>query len=93
MFPTEISISFLMAATTEVTSSGNEVPAATIVDEINSSLIPNCLAIETAPATVNLPPRNSANKPPAIINICWNKEYSFFSESFFLLFIPSRINQ
>jgi len=64
-FPIEISICFLMAATTEVISSGILVPMATIVREIMRSSTPICVARPTAPLT-----RNSApNYNPAILAI------------------------
>ena len=54
--PTAISFSPFLAATIEVTSSGNEVPTATIVRPTNYSLIPASLAKEDAVVTTNSPP-------------------------------------
>lgn len=45
IFPTARSLFFFMAATTEVASSGNDVPMATMVKLITFSLTPSELAI------------------------------------------------
>lgn len=68
IFPTEMSISFLSAAATDVTNSGSDVPAATIVEDMRNSLIPICLAIDTAPSTVNFPPITKKINPAISIN-------------------------
>ena len=53
--PTAISASPFLAATTEVTSSGSDVPTATIVKPTNKSLIPNLVAIKDALSTTKSP--------------------------------------
>ena len=60
-FPTAMSRSPRKAATTEVATSGSEVPAATIVSPMISSETPKCLAICTAPSTRNFEP---ITRPP-----------------------------
>ena len=52
-FPMAISFSFFLAATKEVTSSGHEVPIATIVNPIKVSLKPMIRARLVAPSTTN----------------------------------------
>lgn len=54
------------AATTEVTSSGNEVPIATTVSPMTLSAIPTYLAIATAPSTTRFPPSISKRIPKKI---------------------------
>ncbi len=56
IFPIAISLFFLNAATTDVTNSGNDVPAATIVRPIIFSLMPKIVATAIALSTTNLPP-------------------------------------
>jgi len=63
MFPIAISLFFLYAATTEVASSGNEVPAATKVNPTSFSLTPIMVAIYTALVTTIFPPAISAISP------------------------------
>ncbi len=48
-----------MAAITDVTSSGMEVPIATIVKPITRSLMPNNCAMLAAPFTSKWPPANN----------------------------------
>ena len=55
-FPRAMSLSPFLAATIEVTSSGREVPTATMVRPIRASLRPKALAISFAPFTVISPP-------------------------------------
>ena len=55
--PTAISVSPLKAATTLVTSSGSDVPIATIVSPIRVSSIPNEVAISVAQSTTRSPPK------------------------------------
>ena len=52
MLPIAISALPLLAATTDVTSSGRDVPSATIVRPINRSLMPNIFASSVAASTV-----------------------------------------
>lgn len=54
MFPIAIIAPTLLAAVTEVTSSGNEVPRATIVRPINLWLTPNEMAMFVAASTAKL---------------------------------------
>lgn len=53
-------------AVTDVTSSGREVPIATIVKPINVSLRPNAAAIEQALSTTRSPPKIIPIKPITI---------------------------
>ena len=62
-FPTAISFSFLIEATTLVTSSGRLVPTATIVKPIISSYTPNILAASIAPFTNKSEPYIIAARP------------------------------
>jgi hypothetical protein len=55
-FPIAISLFFLIAATIDVTNSGKDVPAATMVQAIIFSLSPNILAIDTLSITTSCPP-------------------------------------
>ena len=81
--PIAMSLSPFLAATTDVTSSGSDVPIATIVRPIRLSGIPNILAIVFAPSTVLLPPITIPAKPIAINNNCFHKGiiFSFLSSS------------
>ena len=65
-FPRAISTSFLRAATIEVTSSGNDVPIATIVSPIKFWLKPNAAAIADALSTTMSPPNAMAAAPPTM---------------------------
>lgn len=65
-FPRAISISFFLAATIDVTSSGRLVPRATIVMPIRLSDIPKLRAISEAPSTTIFPPAAMAIIPPTI---------------------------
>ena len=62
-FPTAISTSFFLAATTEVTSSGSEVPIDTMVSPTRVWLIPSSIAILLAVSTVRSPPKAIAAAP------------------------------
>jgi len=57
----------LRAATTEVASSGREVPTATMVSPITFCDTPKASANSTALSTTNLPPSTNPASPPAII--------------------------
>ena len=82
ILPMAISALCLYEATTEVTSSGRDVPKATIVRPISLSLIPKNLAIEVAALTVSwLPPTIPA--PPRIMNII------IFQTGIFLMTVSS----
>ncbi len=63
---TAMSVFFFIAATAEVTSSGKEVPMATIVSPIKFWLRPNCSAIAIAPSTTHFPPKKRATIPKEI---------------------------
>ena len=65
-FPIEISPSFLIAATTEVASSGRLVPRAITVSPIKRSDAPKCSAISLAPRTNTSEPRINIPNPPII---------------------------
>ena len=58
-----------MAATTDVTSSGNDVPIATIVSPTSFSLIPNEVAIEVAESTTICPPITIPATPITNLNM------------------------
>ena len=62
--PTAISRSPRMVATIDVTTSGNEVPAATIVRPITASLTPQAVASATALSTNNRAPKPNSARPP-----------------------------
>ncbi len=59
----------LMAATTEVASSGSDVPIATMVSPTTPSLMPAFIAIDEAPATNLSPPKISAVRPSTIYSM------------------------
>ena len=65
-FPIAISVFFLKAATTEVASSGKDVPKETTVTEITLSEIPKFLAKSTAESTINFPPKTRRIKPSIV---------------------------
>ena len=65
-FPIAISAFFFIAATTEVASSGNEVPPATKVKPITDSLTPKLRAMPVAPSTNSCPPQINPARPPSI---------------------------
>ena len=64
--PIAMSVSPFLAATTDVASSGNDVPADTIVSAITDSLTPNSVAMPEAPSTNQSPPKIRAAKPNTI---------------------------
>ena len=61
--PSAISCSPRLAAATLATSSGKEVPIATMVKPINNSLMPHKVANSTAPQTIDLELTINNNKP------------------------------
>ena len=63
MLPTAISLFLFIAATTDVASSGSDVPAATTVNPIIVWLIPSELAICTELITTSLPPAIKNARP------------------------------
>ena len=63
IFPIAISAFPFMAAETEVTSSGRDVPSATIVRPINLSLNPKPFAKAVAASTVISEPHTTATRP------------------------------
>ncbi len=66
IFPIVILVRFFSAATSEVASSGTDVPTATIVSAIMLSESPYIFAIATAHSTKIFPPKKSQNIPHAI---------------------------
>ena len=59
----------LVAATMQVTSSGSDVPTATMVRDITLSLMPHCLATSMVLSRKRLPPnRSAANETAAIVH-------------------------
>ena len=83
-FPIAISVFFLRAATTEVASSGRDVPMATMVNPIIVSLRPKLLAIILALSTLHFPPKNNAANPIKTYRISLNRLFSFFVISSFI---------
>ena len=65
-FPRASALSPFRVATMEVTSSGSDVPIATIVRPIKFWLTPKDTAIWLALLTTRLPPRMTAASPPMI---------------------------
>ena len=80
-FPTAISTSFFLAATTEVTSSGREVPMETMVSPTSVWLIPRSMAMRLAASTVRSPPKAMASAPPTIKRILFGQERMPISSS------------
>ena len=66
IFPIAMSEFPFLAANMDVTSSGNEVPRATIVRPINRWLMPKCKAKLVAPSTAKLLPSNRQTRPKGI---------------------------
>jgi len=62
-FPTAMSRCPRAAAATVVAISGNDVPTATTVRPISSSLTPSAVAMATAPSTSQREPRTSRPSP------------------------------
>lgn len=79
--PRAIPDSCFFAAVIEVTSSGREVPIATMVRPIRVSLKPKLLAIIEALSTTKLPPQMIAARPITIKMILFGTESSFSSLS------------
>ena len=78
IFPRANAPFFLAAATTQVTSSGREVPQARMVIATNFSDNPAERAISHAESTNMSPPKISPPKPPSTIKIA---NHIFFSEA------------
>ena len=78
MFPTEIALSFLNAATAEVANSGSDVPKATTLIPIAISDIPRYRAKNIAPSTNKLAPNARAIVPPRIYKIELTNERSIW---------------
>ena len=76
MFPTEIALSFLNAATAEVANSGSDVPKATTLIPITISDIPRYRAKNIAPSTNKFAPSARAIVPPMIYKIELTNERS-----------------
>ena len=78
------SFSPFFKAVSEVTSSGKEVPIATMVKPTNVSLIPRAIAIAEALSTTKSPPRMIPISPIKIKIMLFGREYFGFSTSFAL---------
>ena len=65
-FPRARPLSPFLEAVTEVTSSGREVPMATIVNPIKVSLRPKAAAMAQALSTTRSPPKMMPTRPMAI---------------------------
>ena len=65
-FPRASPLSPFRVATMDVTSSGKEVPTATMVSPIRFWLNPKFLAISLALSTTKFPPNTTAASPPSI---------------------------
>ncbi len=72
ILPTAMSRSPLIAAISEVASSGREVPTATMVKPITSSDIPKAFARLTEPLTNKVEPPTSITRPTIIKARCFN---------------------
>ena len=72
--PTAISRSPLIAAEREAATSGNEVPAATMVSPITNSLIPSSRANPVAASTSHREPKMSNANPP-ITSAIWTGSF------------------
>ena len=66
IFPIAMPAFPFLAAETDVTSSGSDVPKATIVSPIKRSLMPHALAIVVAPFTTKLLPATTSTAPNTI---------------------------
>ena len=77
IFPIAIPAFPLRAAETDVTSSGRDVPNATIVSPIKRSLMPQALAIVVAPFTTNWLPITTHTPPSTIKSRHFHTGYSF----------------
>ena len=88
-FPIAIPVSPFLAATADVTSSGRDVPIATIVSPISVSVIPAALAISFALFTTTCPPAIISTSPITIYNKHFHigsLPFLSSSEGFFLAF-------
>ena len=90
-FPRARPLSPFRVATIEVTSSGREVPIATMVRPIKFWLTPNDTAIWLALFTTRLPPKITATSPPAIKIRDLYKGMLFSSGQLLLVFKAERI--
>ena len=81
IFPMAIPAFPFLAAVTDVTSSGSDVPIKTIVSPISVWLIPRSLAILEAASTVISPPTAIAAAPPIINRILSGTEINLISSS------------
>lgn len=79
IFPRAMSTCFFKAAVTEVTSSGSEVPTATIVKPTKVSLIPSARAISILLSTTRVPPNTMPASPPIVKSEFFNLD--MFAES------------
>ena len=79
--PNASSFSPFFDATMEVTSSGREVPNATIVSPTRVSVIPKEMAIALALSTTRLPPITIAASPPMINTMLKNGLNTLISSS------------
>jgi len=68
----------LVAATSEVASSGSEVPAARMVSPIRPSLQPRLRAMADALSTNQLPPRMRQPSPPRVMRMARHSGPDFF---------------
>ncbi len=68
ILPIAISAFPRLAAVTEVTNSGRDVPNATMVNPIIRSLTPKYFAIPLAPSTAKLEPRTTITIPMTVKN-------------------------
>ena len=78
-FPITNSFSPFFKAVNDVTSSGNEVPMATIVKPTKVSLIPNAIAISDALLTTIFPPRTIPAIPMSMKMILFGRVNFGFS--------------
>ena len=90
-FPRARPLSPFRVATIEVTSSGREVPIATMVRPIKFWLTPNDTAIWLALFTTRLPPKITATSPPAIKIRDLYKGMLFSSGQLLLVFKAEKI--
>ena len=78
--PMAMSVSPFRAATTEVINSGNEVPAATIVNATTEGDMPKSVAMPLAPSTSQLPPKTRSNNPMRKNRVDFNIDGSLIVE-------------
>ena len=77
--PRAIAVSPFLAAMTEVMSSGNDVPIATMVTATTDSLMPIDVAMPEAPLTNNSPPKINTASPTRKISADFQIGKSFIS--------------